>query len=101
MKLIFKTAMASVRDLKKDIKHMVKHLLNECYTQLTYSEPISKERILDIISDILILEQETISKISKKSYKIKVSQKVDFQKIANEFYDEAIELAERINSLEE
>lgn len=93
--------MASVRDLKEDIKQMVKHLLNECYTQLTYSEPISKERILDIISDIMMLEQETISKISKKSYKRGNRQTTDFQKIANQFYDEVVEMAERINSLEE
>lgn len=93
--------MASVKDLKKDIKHMVKHLLDECYTQLTYSEPISKERILGIISDIMVLEQETISKISKKSYKKGESTNVDYQKVANEFYDQVVELAERINSLEE
>lgn len=93
--------MASVKDLKKDIKHMVKHLLDECYTQLTYSEPISEERILDIISDIMVLEQKTISKISQKSYKKGKSTNVDYHKIANEFYDEAIELAERINSLDE
>lgn len=93
--------MSSVKDLKKDIKHMVKHLLDECYTQLAYSEPLSQERILDIISDIMILEQETISKISKKSYTRGKPHKVDFQKLANEFYDEVVELAERINSLEE
>lgn len=93
--------MASVKDLKKDIKHMIKHLLDECYTQLTYSEPISKERILDIISDIMVLEQETISKISKKSYQKGESTPIDYQKIANEFYDEVVELAERINSLDE
>ncbi|MEJ5315475.1 MAG: hypothetical protein WHS63_00560 [Tenuifilum sp.] len=93
--------MASVKDLKKDIKQMTKHLLDECYTQLTYSEPISKERILDIISDIMVLEQETISKISKKTYKRGESTKVDYQKIANDFYDEVVELAERINSLDE
>jgi len=93
--------MASVKDLKKDIKHMVKHLLDECYTQLTYSEPISKERILDIISDIMVLEQKTISKICKKTYNRGESTNVDYQKIANEFYDEVLELAERINSLDE
>jgi len=93
--------MASVKDLKKDIKHMVKHLLDECYAQLTYSEPISKERILDIISDIMVLEQETISKISKKTYKKGELTNVDYQKIANDFYDQVVGLAERINSLEE
>lgn len=93
--------MASVKDLKKDIKQMVKHLLGECYTQLAYSEPIFKERILDIISDIMVLEHETISKISKKSYKRGQSTHIDYQKIANDFYDEVVELAERINSLDE
>ncbi|HDP76269.1 MAG TPA: hypothetical protein ENN49_10490 [Bacteroidales bacterium] len=80
---------------------MVKHLLDECYAQLTYSEPISKERILDIISDIMVLEQETISKISKKTYKKGELTNVDYQKIANDFYDQVVGLAERINSLEE
>ena len=49
----------------------------------------------------MVLEQETISKISKKTYKRGESTKVDYQKIANDFYDEVVELAERINSLDE
>lgn len=93
--------MANVRDLKKDVKQMVKHLLNECYTQLVYSQPISQERILDIISDITILEKETISKLSVKSYKRGKPVKVCHQSIANEFYDRIVEIAERINSIED
>ncbi len=92
--------MSKVRDLKKDVKHMVKHLLDECYTQLVYSETISQERLLDIISDIMVLEKETLSKISKKSYKRGDVKNTDYQLVANDFYNSIIDLAERISSLE-
>ncbi|QKG80092.1 hypothetical protein [Tenuifilum thalassicum] len=92
--------MANIKDLKKDIKQMVKHLLDECYTQLAYSEPISTEWFLDIISDIQVLEKDTLRIIKQKSYERGKSINVDYQQIANEFYDKVLEIAERINSIE-
>ena len=90
--------MASVRDLKKDVKYLVNHFINECYTQLAFSPALDSENILDIISDTLDLETDIISKLSSRSNSNKG--KEYYNSIADEFYKRIIELTERLHSLE-
>ena len=92
--------MSKIRDFKKEVKHMVKLFLNECYTQLSFSPEFNQENILDIISDVMVLQRETISKISRKSHIMKKKEDVDYQKIAADFYAQIVELTERLNSLD-
>ncbi|KAF5083614.1 hypothetical protein DSECCO2_86420 [anaerobic digester metagenome] len=94
--------MANVRDLKKDVKQMVRHFLNECYSQLAYNPPLHQENILDIIADTVLLQDDIISRINSASYnkKSRKAGKSYYQELAVEFYDRVIELTERLNSLE-
>jgi hypothetical protein len=116
--------MASVRDLKKDIKMMVEHFVQECYAHLTYSPPVHVENILDIISDAIALRDNMLLKLShtpekwvrysmreqnigKARSELKVKRctnckqkKEHFNSVANDFYDSIVELIERLNTLE-
>ncbi len=92
--------MPNIRDLKKDVKYMVKHFLNECYTQLAFSPHLNQENVFDIISDVIELEKEIISKLSYKSHQRGVKTTTNYQAIANEFYDRIVDLTERLNSLD-
>lgn len=94
-------SMPNIRDLKKDIKFMVKHFLDECYTQLAFSPTLNQENILDIISDVMELEKDVIGKFSTKPVK-KGEKKIspDYKAIANDFYNRIVELTERLNSLD-
>lgn len=92
--------MPNIRDLKKDIKSMVKHFLDECYTQLTFSPHLNQENVLDIISDVMELEKEVIAKLAYKSRQRGIKTTVDYQSIANDFYNRIVELTERLNSLD-
>jgi len=93
--------MASIRDLKKDVKFMVGHFIEECYTQLTYSVVLDQENALDIISDALTLEMETLKKLNSKTNLKETSDKKHYRKIAEDFYKGIIELTERLHSLED
>jgi len=93
--------MASIRDLKKDIKFMVGHFLEECYTQLTYSVVLDQENALDIISDALTLKSETLKKLNSKLKPEDISDRKHYNKIAEDFYKRIIELTERLHSLED
>jgi len=93
--------MASIRDLKKDVKYLVNHFIDECYTQLAFSPSLDQENTIDIIADALILRDEIISKLNlspKKDSKIKG--KIYYNSIAEDFYSRIIELTERLHSLE-
>ncbi|MGE0078067.1 MAG: hypothetical protein AB7S48_09425 [Bacteroidales bacterium] len=92
--------MPNIRDLKKDVKYMVKHFLDECYTQLAYSPHLNQENIFDIISDVVELQREVISKLSAKSRKRGETVKPNYRSIADEFYNRIVELTERLNSLD-
>jgi hypothetical protein len=92
--------MANIRDLKKDVKQMVHHLILECYSQLVYSPPLHQENVLDIISDTLELGQETVYLINHpNSDSASDGYKNYYQNLTNDFYDKVIELTERLNSL--
>lgn len=86
--------MSKVRDLKKDVKQMVRLFLNECYTHLAFSPSLNSEHILDIISDVVELERSVIKELSKKD------KNTNYGDIASTFYASIVELAERLNSLE-
>ncbi|MGD9977378.1 MAG: hypothetical protein AB7S54_05535 [Bacteroidales bacterium] len=92
--------MPNIRDFKKDVKYMVKHFLDECYTQLAFSPNLNQENILDIISDVMELERDTIKKLSHKSYLRGRKVKPNYQSIASEFYNKIVEFTERLNSLD-
>lgn len=92
--------MPNIRDLKKDVKFMVKHFLDECYTQLAFSPHLNQENVFDIISDVMELEKEVISKLAFKSRERGDKTSVDYQAIANDFYNRIVELTERLNSLD-
>ncbi|MBN1990805.1 MAG: hypothetical protein JW783_15485 [Bacteroidales bacterium] len=94
--------MANVRDLKKDMKHMVRHFLNECYSQLAYNPPLHQENILDIIADTIQLQEDIVSRVNAANYSKNEQRagKAYYQDLAIEFYDRVVELTERLNSLE-
>jgi len=80
---------------------MINHFIQECYTQLTYSVVLDQENALDIISDALTLENDTLKKLSSKLIPKNNSDKKHYNKIAEDFYKRVIELTERLHSLEE
>ena len=93
--------MASIRDLKKDVKFMIGHFIQECYTQLAYSVVLDQENAFDIISDALTLEKETLRKLNASIKPDDFSDKKHYNKIAEDFYKRIIELTERLHSLED
>ena len=92
--------MSKISDFKKEVKHMVKLFLNECYTQLSFSPEFNQENILDIISDVIVLQRDTVSKLSRKNFAKGSRKNIDYQKVASEFYTQIVELTERLNSLD-
>ncbi|MDX9768862.1 MAG: hypothetical protein RBT19_00755 [Tenuifilaceae bacterium] len=91
--------MANIRDFKMDVKQMVKHFMQECYVHLAYSPPLHQENVLDIISDAMQLEIDTIKKINKPEQEGKSNLKLYYKAVSNDFYDKIVELTERLNSL--
>ncbi|HCY00660.1 MAG TPA: hypothetical protein DG754_11025 [Bacteroidales bacterium] len=91
--------MANIRNLKKDIKQMVKHFIQECYIHLVYSPPLNQENVLDIISDALMLEIEVLDKINNQKDIGDMKLKHYYRKVSSDFYNSIIELTERLNSL--
>lgn len=91
--------MANIRDIKKDVKQMIQHFIQECYIHLAYSPPLNQENVLDIISDAMELEKEMIKKINNKLSSTKKERKDYFKSLSNDFYDKIVELTERLNSL--
>lgn len=91
--------MANIRDFKMDVKQMVKHFMQECYVHLAYSPPLHQENVLDIISDAMQLEVDTIKKINKPEQEGKPNLKLYYKAVSNDFYDKIVELTERLNSL--
>lgn len=87
--------MPKVRDLKKDVKQMGHLFLNECYTQMMFTPSLNQEWILDIISDTMEFQDETLRKISTRGLS-----GVDYQVIASNYFEGIVELADRLNSLE-
>ena len=92
--------MANVRDIKMDVKQMVKQFIQECYIQLAYSPPLNQENVLDIISDAMELEKDILKRINHLSFMPYPSPRHYFKHLSNEFYDKIVELTERLNSLE-
>jgi len=93
--------MAKVRDLKKDIKYMVKQFLNECYTQLSFAPGLNQENILDVIADVLELQKKMLSQLSRKDYSRGEKVKINYKAIANDFYNKILELTERLHSIDD
>jgi len=94
--------MASIRDLKKDVKYMVNHFINECYTQLTFSVILDQENTLDIICDTVKLREEIIRKLNTAPNNGgKIAGKNYYNAIAEDFYNRIIELADRLHSLDD
>ncbi|PKP44081.1 MAG: hypothetical protein CVT95_11405 [Bacteroidetes bacterium HGW-Bacteroidetes-12] len=91
--------MANIRDLKKDVKQMVEHFIQECYIHLAYSPPLNQENVLDIISDAMELEKEMIIKLNSPIYTNKKESRAYFKNLSGNFYDSIVELIERLNSL--
>jgi len=92
--------MASIRDLKKDVKYLVGHFIDECYTQLAFSVILDQENTLDIISDAMKLREEIVKKLNATfKNQDKISGKSHYNAIAEDFYNRIIELTERLNSL--
>jgi hypothetical protein len=91
--------MASVKDLKKDIKHMVTHFIQECYVHLAYSPPLNQENVLDIISDAMELQIETLEGINNPPKDQHNRLKKYYKDLTGDFYDKIVELTERLNSL--
>lgn len=93
--------MASIRDLKKDVKYLVNHFIDECYTQLAFSPGLDQENTLDIISDAMQLLDEIISKLNATPEKnLDIVGKDYYNSIAENFYHRIIELTDRLHSLE-
>jgi len=80
---------------------MIGHFIQECYTQLAYSVLLDQENALDIISDALTLERETLEKLNCRLKPEDISDKKHYNKIAEDFYKRIIELTERLHSLED
>ncbi len=92
--------MASIRDLKKDIKHMNEHFIQECYIHLAYSPPLNQENVLDIISDAIQLRDDTLKKLNSSTALMeRKNRKVYFRNLVSNYYDGIVELTERLNSL--
>lgn len=91
--------MASIRDLKKDVKYMIGHFIEECYTQLAYSPGINQENTLDIISDALLLRDEIVRELNTPPESVDQG-KNHYNRIAERFYHQIIELTERLNSID-
>jgi hypothetical protein len=94
--------MASIRDLKKDVKSLINHFINECYTQLAFSAIVCQENTLDIISDALELRNDIIKKLNSRLKNDEGrGNKFYYNTIAEDFYKQIIELADRLHSLED
>lgn len=94
--------MASIRDLKKDVKYLVGHFINECYTELAYSIVLDQENTLDVIADALGLQEEIISRLNTRPNKEEIKiDKVYYNNIAEDFYKQIIELTERLHSIKD
>lgn len=94
--------MASIRDLKKDVKYLVGHFINECYTELAYSIVLDQENTLDVIADALGLQDEIISRLNTRPNKDEIKiDKVYYNNIAEDFYKQIIELTERLHSIKD
>jgi len=91
--------MANIRDLKKDVKQMVKHFINECYIHLAYSPTLHQENVLDIISDAMELQSDIIQKINNPSHCKGSGCKNYYKNLSSDFYESIVELTERLNSL--
>ena len=79
---------------------MVHHFIQECYTHLAYSPPLNQENVLDIISDAMVLEKETIHRINNPDNKgTKEITRAYYKRITSDFYDSIVELTERLNTL--
>lgn len=94
--------MANIRDLKKDVKYLIGHFIDICYTQLAYSVLVDQENTLDVISDALELHDDIITKLNcKPKGEGDKANKTYYNGIAEEFYLRIIELTDRLHSLED
>lgn len=94
--------MASIRDLKKDVKYLVDHFIGECYTHLSFSIVLDQESIIDIITDALELKASTITRLNANASKGEERFcKKHYKSIADEFFNQIIELTERLHSIKE
>ncbi len=94
--------MASIRDLKKDVNFLVDHFISECYTQLTFSILLDQENIIDVITDDLELKASTITRLNANAAKGEEKFcKKHYKVIADDFFNQIIELTERLHSIKE
>ena len=94
--------MASIRDLKKDVKYLVDHFISESYTHLTFSIVLDQENTFDVIADALELRDSIISRLNARPNKdIVMSDKSYYNGIAEDFYNQIIELTERLHSIKD
>ncbi len=94
--------MASIRDLKKDVNFLVDHFISECYTQLTFSILLDQENIIDVITDALELKASTITRLNANAAKGEEKFcKKHYKVIADDFFNQIIELTERLHSIKE
>ncbi len=91
--------MASIRKLKKGVKHWIKHFLQECCTHLAYSPNLNLENVLQIIADAMALEREVIAKICRSELKDKSESKKYYQEVRNYFLEQAHQLIDRFNNV--
>ncbi|HCT30588.1 MAG TPA: hypothetical protein DIW31_07600 [Bacteroidales bacterium] len=94
--------MASIRDLKKDVKFLVNHFISECYTQLTFSILLDQENIIDIIADALELKKTVITKLNARQQEGENKyDKKYYCAIAEDFFSQIVELTERLHSIKD
>lgn len=91
--------MASVRKLKKDMKHWVNHFIQECFTYLAYSPPLNHEDVIHIIADAMAFEREMINKICSLKRNRDKEPKTYFQEVQGYFMEEARLLISRFDAL--
>ncbi len=91
--------MASRRDLKKDVNHILCEIVDQCYSQLYYSPEINQESIVNIISDAELLRKNLIHKICNTYHIERSKRKSYYHDLLNELYDKSIEFVERLNTI--
>jgi len=91
--------MASRRDLKKDINHMLAEVMEQCFSQLYYSPEINQESVVNIISDAQLLKKNLIAKINNSCHVDKAERKRFYHDLIEDLYKNCIEFVERLNTI--
>lgn len=93
--------MASIKNLKKDIKSLCESVQNECYVELVFGTSNEVEFIWSIMMRCEKLEHETLKKInSKESNKLpKKEKKKYFNSLMDDFYNQTMIFIKDLNSV--